>query len=77
MYMQTRKLSFDIANIHMIRYGSRAKVWFQSTWKRLTGFEGLHSRTASSVQLLHDLISMTLMKGSGLFDEVDGLSGLL
>lgn len=31
----------------------------------------------SSVQFLHDLISMTLMKGSGLFDEVDGFRGLL
>lgn len=26
---------------------------------------------------LHDLISMTLMKGSGLLDKVDGLIGLL
>lgn len=31
----------------------------------------------SSAQLVHDLISMTLMKGSGLLDEVDGLIGLL
>lgn len=28
-------------------------------------------------QSLHDLISMTLMNGSGLFDEVDSLIGLL
>lgn len=34
-------------------------------------FGGLVARS------LHDLISMTLMKGSGLLDRVDGLIGLL
>lgn len=31
----------------------------------------------SSALSLHDLISMTLMKGRGLLDELDGLIGLL
>lgn len=31
----------------------------------------------SSAQSLHDLISMTLMKGSGLLEELDSLIGLL
>lgn len=35
------------------------------------------NRCISSAQSLHDLISMTLMKGSGLLDELDGLIGLL
>lgn len=31
----------------------------------------------SSAQSLHDLISMTLMNGRGLLEELDGLIGLL
>ena len=31
----------------------------------------------SSARLLHDLISMTLMKGRGLLEELEGLIGLL
>lgn len=37
----------------------------------------VHLSLPPSALLLHDLISMTLMKGSGLLDELDGLIGLL
>ena len=50
-----------------------AAVWIQSARWRVGGSGPrlfLH-------RSLHDLISMTLMKGSGLLEEVDGLSGLL
>lgn len=44
-------------------------IWF--------GFSLVVLRPFRQLVLLHDLISMTLMKGSGLLDVVDGLIGLL
>ncbi len=63
-------LSSDVAITHAVRC---VAVWFQSAMKM---FGGLFL-CLSSAQSLHDLISMTLMKGRGLLDEVDGLIGLL
>lgn len=44
-------------------------IWF--------GFSLVVLRPFRQLVLLHDLISMTLMKGRGLLDVVDGLIGLL
>ena len=52
---------------------------FQSALEKVfRGSVAVTSETCPSPeQSLHDLISMTLMKGSGLLDELDGLSCLL
>lgn len=54
-------------------------VWFQSALKRFGGSDSFLTISVSffSAQSLHDLISMTLMKGRGLLEELDGLIGLL
>lgn len=71
VWLQSRELHSDISNIHAIRCGA---VWFQSAVKQFGGSGPLET---FYVFLLHDLISMTLIKGSGLLDVVEGLICLL
>lgn len=51
------------------------KSWNPGQWTRERSGSMYHRLFLSL--LFHDLISMTLMKGSGLLDELDGLIGLL